>query len=226
MVKQRPIRIAASLDCADYMNLLNDIRSLEEGGVDMLHIDIMDGNFVPNYAIGTNLLNKLRTRTSLLFDVHLVVRNPQPAVEVFTGLGADLITVHMETSTRLHHLISIIKEKKIKAGIAMNPSTPVAPLEYLLPYLDLVLVMTVEPGFVGQKFIPEMVQKVTSIHEMVAGGGYDIDIAVDGGIGEKTVPHLRKAGANIFVGGTSSIFSGRSSVAEAARSFRRLCEGE
>ncbi len=224
-MKQLCTRIAASLDCADYLNVLGDIRSLEEGGVEMLHIDIMDGNFVPNYAIGTNLLKKLRPQTDLLFDVHLMVNNTEQAVEIFSNLGADMITFHLETSSRLHHVIHSIKEKGKKVGLALNPSTSPAGLEYLEPYLDLVLVMTVEPGFVGQKFIPEMVEKVRAIREIIEHGGGTTEIAVDGGIGEKTVPLLKEAGANIFVGGTSSIFSGRESVSEAARRFRQLCEG-
>ncbi|MDK2897448.1 MAG: ribulose-phosphate 3-epimerase [Candidatus Atribacteria bacterium] len=218
------VKISASLDCANYLNLLHDIRQLEEGKVDMIHIDIMDGNFVPNFAVGTNLLRALRPLTSLFFDVHLMVQNPEPFIPIFAQLGADSITFHAEVTSRLHHLLSLVKKQGKKVGISLNPSTPPAFLEYLLPYLDMVLLMTVDPGFVGQKFVPEVIPKVGQVRAMMEKQGLDLDIEVDGGIGEKTVPLLKEKGANVFVGGTSSIFSGKEGVKEAALRFRRLCE--
>ncbi|HSV31951.1 MAG TPA: ribulose-phosphate 3-epimerase [Atribacteraceae bacterium] len=223
-MQRPPVKISASLDCANYLHLLDDVRELEQGGADMLHIDIMDGNFVPNYAIGTNLMKKLRPETSLIFDVHLMVQNPEPNIPLFADLGADMITFHVETGSRLHHLVNQVQKWGKKVGVALNPATPVQSLEYLLPYLDLVLLMTVDPGFVGQKFIPEVIDKVALLARMRDGLSKTLDIFVDGGIGDRTVPALRKAGANGFVGGTSSIFAGKEPISRAVASFRELCE--
>jgi len=219
-----PVKITASLDCANYMNLLADIRKLERGGVDMLHLDIMDGHFVPNYALGTNLLRKLRPETKLIFDIHLMTNNPDVMIPIFINLGADIITFHVETTSRLHQMVGSIKNLGKKVGLALNPSTPPSVLEYILPYVDMVLVMTVDPGFVGQKFIPEVIDKVRQVRSMIESASLKVDIAVDGGIGEKTVPWLKKAGANVFVAGTSSIFSGKEEIETAAHNFRTLCE--
>ena len=223
-MNEETIKISASLDCANYLDLLSDIRKLEEGGVNMLHLDIMDGHFVPNYALGTNLLRKLRPQTSLLFDVHFMTSNPEVSIPIFADLGADIITFHVETTSRLHQMVSSIKNLGKKAGLALNPSTPPDILEYIFPYIDMVLVMTVDPGFVGQKFVPEVVKKVQIIKSLIDSRHLNIDIAVDGGIGEKTVPLLKKAGANVFIAGTSSIFSGKDEIKIAARKFRDLCE--
>ncbi len=223
-MNEETIKISASLDCANYLDLLSDIRNLEKGGVNMLHLDIMDGHFVPNYALGTNLLRKLRPQTDLLFDVHFMTSNPEVSIPIFADLGADIITFHVETTSRLHQMVSSIKNLRKKAGLALNPSTPPDILEYILPYIDMVLVMTVDPGFVGQKFVPEVVKKVQIIKNLIDSRHLNIDIAVDGGIGEKTVPLLKKAGANVFIAGTSSIFSGKNEIEIASRKFRELCE--
>ncbi len=223
-MNEPPVKISASLDCANYLDLLTDIRKLEKGGVDMLHLDIMDGHFVPNYALGTNLLRKLRPQTNLLFDVHFMTSNPDVSIPIFANLGADIITFHVEATSRLHQMVGTIKNLGKKAGLALNPSTPPGILEYILPYVDMVLVMTVDPGFVGQKFVPEVVKKVQIIREMIESFRLKIDIAVDGGIGEKTVPLLKKAGANVFVAGTSSIFSGKEEIEIASHKFPQLCE--
>ena len=223
-MNEETIKISASLDCANYLDLLSDIRKLEEGGVNILHLDIMDGHFVPNYALGTNLLRKLRPQTNLLFDVHFMTSNPEVSIPIFADLGADIITFHVETTSRLHQMVSSIKNLGKKAGLALNPSTPPDILEYIFPYIDMVLVMTVDPGFVGQKFVPEVVKKVQIIKSLIDSRHLNIDIAVDGGIGEKTVPLLKKAGANVFIAGTSSIFSGKDEIEIAARKFRELCE--
>jgi len=223
-MNEPPVKISASLDCANYLDLLTDIRKLEKSGVDMLHMDIMDGHFVPNYALGTNLLRKLRPQTNLLFDVHFMTSNPDVSIPIFANLGADIITFHVEATSRLHQMVGTIKNLGKKAGLALNPSTPPGILEYILPYVDMVLVMTVDPGFVGQKFVSEVVKKVQIIREMIESFRLKIDIAVDGGIGEKTVPLLKKAGANVFVAGTSSIFSGKEEIEVASHKFRQLCE--
>ncbi|MEN3202918.1 MAG: ribulose-phosphate 3-epimerase [Atribacterota bacterium] len=219
----RDVKISASLDCANYLALLEDVRKLERGGVDMLHIDVMDGVFVPNFAIGTNLLRKLRPMTHLPFDVHLMVVNPEPHFSLFAQLGADYITFHAEGNARLHHLALAVRRLGKKVGIALNPATDPEFLSYLLPYVDLVLCMTVDPGFVGQKFVPEVVAKVRRVREIACELGVDVDVAVDGGISEETVPLLKEAGANVFVAGTSSIFSGKEDLEVAARRFGEFC---
>ncbi|MGQ9622328.1 MAG: ribulose-phosphate 3-epimerase [Candidatus Caldatribacteriaceae bacterium] len=222
--KDSRVKISASLDCADYLALLEEVKKLERGGADMLHIDIMDGVFVPNFAIGTNLLKRLRPQTSLLFDVHLMVVNPEPHLSLFAGLGADCITFHVETTSRLHHLVASVKRLGKRVGVALNPATGPEFLRYILPYLDLVLCMTVDPGFVGQKFVPEVVAKVEQVHCLACELGVEVDIAVDGGISETTVPLLKRAGANVFVAGTSSVFSGKEDIEVAMRHFREFCE--
>ncbi|MCS7242602.1 MAG: ribulose-phosphate 3-epimerase [Candidatus Caldatribacterium sp.] len=219
----KDVKISASLDCANFLALLEDVRKLERGGVDMLHIDIMDGIFVPNFALGTNLLKKLRPVTRLPFDVHLMVVNPEPHFALFAQLGADWITFHAEGNARLHHLALAVKRLGKRVGIALNPATDPGFLRYLLPYVDLVLCMTVDPGFVGQKFIPEVVAKIRTVRDIAQELGVEVDIAVDGGISEETVPLLKKAGANIFVAGTSSIFSGKEDLEVAARRFGEFC---
>lgn len=219
----RDVKISASLDCANYLALLEDVRKLERAGVDMLHIDIMDGIFVPNFALGTNLLKRLRPVTRLPFDVHLMVVHPEPHFPLFAQLGADWITFHAEGNARLHHLALAVKRLGKRVGIALNPATDPGFLRYLLPYVDLVLCMAVDPGFVGQKFIPEVVAKVRKVREMACELGVEVDIAVDGGISEETVPLLKGAGANIFVAGTSSIFSGKEDLEVAARRFGEFC---
>lgn len=223
-MKERVVKISASLDCANYLTLLEDVRKLERGGVDMLHIDVMDGVFVPNFAIGTNLLKKLRPQTSLFFDVHLMVVNPEAHFSLFANLGADSLTFHAEGNPRLHHLVAAVKRLGKKVGVALSPATAPDFLRYLLPYLDLVLCMTVDPGFVGQEFVPEVIAKVAAVRKMSLEIGVEVDIAVDGGISEKTVPPLKRAGANVFIAGTSSIFSGREDLEVAAKRFRDFCE--
>ncbi len=222
--RNSPVKVSASLDCADYLALLEEVRKLERGGADMLHIDIMDGVFVPNFAIGTNLLKRLRSQTSLFFDVHLMVANPEPHLSLFAELGADCITFHVETTSRLHHLVASVKRLGKKVGVALNPATSPEFLRYVLPYLDLVLCMTVDPGFVGQKFVPEVVAKVEQVHRLACELKVEVDIAVDGGISETTVPALKRAGANVFVAGTSSVFSGKEDIETAMRRFREFCE--
>jgi len=218
------IKTAASLMCADLKNLAQDVKKLEKGGIDWLHFDIMDGHFVLNLTLGLPILKSLRDKTSLPFDVHLQVNNPEKLIPIFAKIGADIITFHAEATHHLYRMIQVIKEKGKKASLALCPATPLNHIEYILPQVDMVVLMTVESGFAGQNFISEMIPKIRHLKEMIDERGLEIDIQVDGNIDEVTIPQTKKAGANIFVAGTSSIFSGKRDLEEATRQFKKICE--
>ncbi|HHV62068.1 MAG TPA: ribulose-phosphate 3-epimerase [Firmicutes bacterium] len=219
------IKVGASLDCADYGNLQSEVEKLERGGADLLHCDVMDGHFVPNFAIGTRLIRTLREKTRLIFDIHLAIEEPEHHIERFLEAGGDIITVHVEACHRLHQIVRHIRKCGGKACVAYAPSTPVSGIEYILPEIDMVLLMTVDPGFPGQRFVPGVIHKVEHVRRMIEHEGLDVDIEVDGGINEETIPLLYKAGANVFVAGTSSVFNGREDTETGMRKFKAFCEG-
>ena len=200
------IKIASSILSADFSKLGAEIALLDKGGADYIHIDVMDGHFVPNLTIGPLVVNAIRKATQIPFDVHLMVDNPMDLVDDFIGAGADSITLHAEVLPHLHRSISCLKEKGIKAAVALNPSTPLDVLEYVLSDLDMVLLMTVNPGFGGQTFIPAMMDKIHNLKAMMEKQQVYFDIQVDGGITLENISEVVKAGANIIVAG-SSIFS-------------------
>lgn len=216
------IKLAPSILSADFGALLQDVRKVEEGGAEYLHIDVMDGHFVPNITIGPLVVQALRSKSKMLFDAHLMIEKPERYVEDFIKAGADLVTVHAEATDHLHRTVAHIKEMGARAGVALNPSTPVAILEYVLPMLDLVLLMTVNPGFGGQAFINEVVPKIEAVRDMINCVGSHAEIQVDGGISPKTAPLVARAGATVLVAG-SAIF-GAPDPAAAVRAIRESAE--
>lgn len=199
------VKIAPSILSADYGKLKDEIEALEKAGADMIHMDIMDGHYVPNLTFGPAVVRQLRPYSSLPFDVHLMVENPDEMIPWFAEAGADIITVHAEVCPHLDRTLSSIRSLGIKAGVSLNPATPESVLSYVLDKIDLVLVMSVNPGFGGQSFIESQLEKIANIKEM--RGGRNIAIEVDGGINPLTSSECIAAGADILVAGTS-VFAG------------------
>ncbi len=196
--KDKNIKIAPSILSCDFSKMGEEITQLIESGADYIHIDVMDGHFVPNITIGPPIIASLRRHCSVPMDVHLMIDNPEEYVDSFADAGADIITIHVEATNHPHRLIQHIKDMGCKAGVVLNPSTPESRIEFLVEDIDMVLVMTVNPGFGGQKFIPDMLRKIKAIRAMIG----DRDLEVDGGIDERTAPEVIKAGANILVAGS------------------------
>jgi ribulose-phosphate 3-epimerase len=198
-------KIAPSILSADFTRLGEEIRAVEQAGADYIHIDVMDGHFVPNITIGPFIVEAVRRVTTLPLDVHLMILNPDQFIDDFVKAGADLITVHVEAVAHLHRSIQYIRKAGAKPAVSLNPATPLDTLEYVLEDLDMVLIMTVNPGFGGQAFIPEVVPKIRRLKEMINERGLKVDIEVDGGIGPKTIQLVSSAGGDVFVAG-SAIF--------------------
>ena len=212
------MKLAPSILSADFSNLLKDIKMVEGAGCDMLHIDVMDGHFVPNITIGPLVIESLKGKTNLPFDVHLMIENPDKYISQFVKAGAYIISVHSETCPHLHRTIQLIKEHNVKAAVALNPATPLNVLEYVLGDLDMVLLMTVNPGFGGQDFIESGLSKIRALKKMIDDRGLDIDIQVDGGIKADNIKEIVKAGANIIVAG-SAIFNSKD-IKQAVKQLR------
>ena len=201
------IKLAPSILAADFTKLGEQITLLESTGVEYLHIDVMDGKFVPSISFGMPVIASIRKNSKLIFDVHLMIEDPDKYLEAFKASGADILTVHAETCTHLHRTLSRIRELGMKAGVSLNPATPIHVLEHVMDELDMILIMSVNPGFGGQVFLPSMLQKIESMREMIVRNDKKIDIEVDGGITIHNVEQVIKAGANIIVAGTS-VFKG------------------
>lgn len=194
-------KIAPSILSANFGCLAEEIAALEKAGADMIHIDVMDGHFVPNITIGPGVVAALRKTTGLPFDVHLMIENPERYLEAFVAAGSDIITVHVEAAHHLQRTITLLKEKNVKAGVSLNPATPLVLIEPILPDLDLLLIMSVNPGFGGQRFIPGVLPKIRKARELIELIAPNVSLEVDGGVTLDNIASLAAAGADIFVAG-------------------------
>lgn len=215
----RKIKIAPSILSADFSRLGEEIHAVDAAGADMIHIDVMDGHFVPNITIGPLIVEAARRSTKLPLDVHLMITNPEHYIADFAKAGADCITVHVETAFHLHRLVQSIREHKgVKASVSLNPATSLSTLDYILPGIDRVLIMSVNPGFGGQAFIPSALDKIAALRKRIDGLGLGTEIEVDGGVKPENAASIINAGADILVAG-SAIFS-KKDYAEAMRGMR------
>ena len=212
------IKISPSILSADFANLGRDLQKISTAGADYIHLDVMDGSFVPNITIGNGVIKSLRKYSDLPFDTHLMIDNPEKHIEAFADAGSDIITIHAEASTHLDRAISQIHSYGVKAGVSIVPSTPANVLDYIMDKVDLILVMSVNPGFGGQKFLHSQLSKIQEIRQKITASGRDIDLEVDGGINAETAPLAIEAGANVLVSG-SYIF-GKQDYAEAIRTLK------
>ncbi len=197
------IKIAPSILSSDFSDLGNELRKVEAAGADYIHIDVMDGHYVPNITIGPPVIKCLRRITNIPFDVHLMIENADNYIDEFVKAGADIITVHAEACKHLHRTLQKIKEAGVKTGVSLNPATSLSVLDFVLSDVDMVLLMTVNPGFGGQKYIKSCTPKIESLKKMIIDAGLSIDLEVDGGIGPENIYEVTKAGANVIVAGSS-----------------------
>ena len=225
MPSERPIKIAPSILSADFSRLGDQVAEAEAGGADAIHIDIMDGAFVPNITMGPMIVQAIRRWTTLPFDLHLMIANPERYIADFASAGADTITVHAEACVHLHSVIQQIRAAGKRPSVAISPATPISALEEVIADLDQALVMTVNPGFGGQAFIDAMLSKISRMRALIDERGLNADLQVDGGISADTAPAVARAGANVLVAG-SAVYNDRMSVAESiARIRRSIAEG-
>ncbi|MBX6367746.1 MAG: ribulose-phosphate 3-epimerase [Rhodospirillales bacterium] len=217
---QKPTRIAPSILSADFARLGEEVRDIAAAGADWIHVDVMDGHFVPNITIGPAVVKALRPFATQPFDVHLMIAPVDPYIPEFAAAGADILTVHPESGPHLHRTIQLIKSLGKRAGVALNPGTPVEWLDYVLGDLDLVLVMSVNPGFGGQGFIASQLDKIRAVRSRIDASGRAIDLEVDGGINAETAAAVVEAGADVLVAGTASFAGGPAAYAANIRRLR------
>jgi ribulose-phosphate 3-epimerase len=211
--------IAPSLLAADFTRLAEEIRAVEAAGADWLHLDIMDGHFVPNISFGPSIIKQIRPLTKLPFDVHLMIAPVDPLLPEFIAAGADWITVHPESGSHLHRTLSMIRDAGKHPGVVLNPSTPVSALDHVMDIVDQILIMTVNPGFGGQKFLP-LFEKITAVKQKIKSSGRDIRLAIDGGVSFDNAPQLRAAGADVLIAGTNIFGKGPENYAKTITQLR------
>ena len=219
MIGEPTVKLAPSILSADFSRLGQQVAEASEAGADYIHLDIMDGRFVPNLTFGPVVIQGLKSYTGLPLDAHLMIVEPERRIGDFIEAGVDHITVHAEACVHLHSVLSMIKNGGCRAGVALNPTTPLTAIEEALPFLDIVLILTVNPGFGGQTLIPEVLDKMRRLREMTAERGYKIEIEVDGGINAQTAAAAVEAGADTLIAG-SAVFNNRETVAEALAKLR------
>ncbi|AQA00183.1 ribulose-phosphate 3-epimerase [Sphingopyxis sp. QXT-31] len=215
-----PVRIAPSILSADFARLGEEVRAIEAAGADWVHIDVMDGHFVPNLTIGPMVVKALRPHSTLPFDVHLMISPVDHFLDAFAAAGADIITVHPEAGPHIHRSVQHIKSLGKQAGVSLNPATPAKMLDYLIDDIDLVLIMSVNPGFGGQSFISSQLRKIEAVRKMIDKSGRDIRLEVDGGIDAGTAPLAISAGADVLVAGTATFKGGPQAYADNIRRLR------
>ncbi len=219
------VKIAPSILSADFARLGEAVAEAEAGGADWIHVDVMDGHFVPNLTIGPPVVKALRRVTELPLDVHLMIEAPERYLEAFADAGATVLTVHQEACTHLHRTVERIRELGMRPGVSINPATPLSTLEEILPYVDLVLVMTVNPGFGGQRYIPTSTEKVARLRRILQERHlWGVELEVDGGIAPDTAPEVVEAGASVLVAG-AAVYGGEGSVAENIQALRTASGG-
>lgn len=216
-------KLLASLICGSPLEIGKEIKELEEGGMDGIHFDVMDGQFVPRLGLYSELLKSVKENSKLPVDVHLMIMNPENFVQEFVEAGADIVVVHQESTRHIHHAIRLIKESGGRAGVAINPGTPLSSLDYILEDIELVMLMVINPGIVGHKLIPSMVDKISHLKEKLKDYP-DIKISIDGGVSPESAVNMIKAGADLLVCGTSSVFKKGENLTESARGFRKHIE--
>lgn len=212
------VKLAPSILSADFARLLEDVKKVEKAGCEYLHIDVMDGHFVPNITLGPGIVKSLRKDVDMVFDAHLMIENPDNYIKEFADAGCDIIVVHQEACTHLHRTIQNIKSHGVKAGVALNPATPIETIKYVLQDVDMVLLMSVNPGFGGQSYIPVVTQKIKELKTLIDEMGLDIDIEVDGGVKPSNISEVVSAGANVIVAGSAIFNAG--DIDEAVKSLR------
>jgi ribulose-phosphate 3-epimerase len=219
----RKIEIAPSILSADFANLAYEIEKAERGGADLVHLDVMDGHFVPNVTIGPPVVESIRKITRLPLDAHLMIEKPERYLDDFIQAGVNWLSVHVEADAHLDRSLQHLKSKGVKAGVAINPGTALSSLDQVLPLADFILIMTVNPGFGGQKFIPYTLKKVSRLREIIVSNGYPTRIEVDGGVGPGNLHDVLTAGAEIIVAG-SAVFSAKKDASEAVREMKGIAE--